>query len=424
MATVNFYDRNGTLRGLPLDLIIDTTQYADFHKRSETTYPDITIDELDLPFVTLTNRNGLVVNLTIVGGGDSGSGIVQGFSSSATVLNESPTRVKDLGIITPRVASDSKKYDFSTTIDFDNNISSTTFVVLYSGSIPPGLTIQTGTISNSYVNFYGNIRDELFGLNLCHAIHDYENLSEMFLESQQSVILDVEYIDNLIDRNVLSNPVETFALNDTMINIGDGGAQGRTIEAITRYVESTAVDTVSGNFIIGTEYYITRRGNTSVLAIGSSSNDVGTIFTASGSGTGNGTATSEIKTKIYFNTYIKKFINTGVETVEPFKLSQKRKFNSNNRELPLDDTWRGYVKNTSGVYAQYDDLVYENSQNDRFLKTYTFTLRMYTDSSLTTLLDHKTFTISCQASAEALRDNYMFGKGIAPAKWIEYNRIN
>ena len=152
MATVNFYDRNGTLRGLPLDLIIDTTQYADFHKRSETTYPDITIDELDLPFVTLTNRNGLVVNLTIVGGGDSGSGIVQGFSSSATVLNESPTRVKDLGIITPRVASDSKKYDFSTTIDFDNNISSTTFVVLHSGSIPPGLTIQTGTISNSYVN--------------------------------------------------------------------------------------------------------------------------------------------------------------------------------------------------------------------------------------------------------------------------------
>ena len=101
-----------------VNLIIDTTQYADFHKRSETTYPDITIDELDLPFVTLTNRNGSVVNLTIVGGGDSGSGIVQGFSSSATVLNESPTRVKDLGIITPRVASDSKKYDFSTTIDF------------------------------------------------------------------------------------------------------------------------------------------------------------------------------------------------------------------------------------------------------------------------------------------------------------------
>ena len=108
MATANFYDRNGTLRGLLLDLIIDdTTQYADFHKRSETTYPDVTIDELDLPFVTLTKRNGAVVNLTTVGGG-----VVQGFSSSAIILNESPTRVKDLGIVTPSVAVNSKKYDF------------------------------------------------------------------------------------------------------------------------------------------------------------------------------------------------------------------------------------------------------------------------------------------------------------------------
>ena len=121
----------------------------------------------------------------------------------------------------------------------------------------------------------------------------------MFLESQQSVILDVEYIDNLTDKNILNSPAETFAVGDMVINIGDGGAQGRRIKTITRYVESTATDTTSGNFIIGTEYYITRRGNTSFLAIGSSSNDVGTIFTASGSGTGNGTATSEIKTKIY-----------------------------------------------------------------------------------------------------------------------------
>ena len=42
MPNLNFYDRDGTLRSLPLTAI-ETTAYADFHKRSETTYPDLSI---------------------------------------------------------------------------------------------------------------------------------------------------------------------------------------------------------------------------------------------------------------------------------------------------------------------------------------------------------------------------------------------
>ena len=44
--------------------------------------------------------------------------------------------------------------------------------------------------------------------------------------------------------------------------------------------------------------------------------------------------------------------------------------------MPIRKVKGGWkIKNTSGVYAQYDDLVYENSQNDRFLKTYTYYIR-------------------------------------------------
>ena len=45
MATADFYNRSGTLLGLPLNLLNDVTQYADFHKRSETSPSDFSIDE-------------------------------------------------------------------------------------------------------------------------------------------------------------------------------------------------------------------------------------------------------------------------------------------------------------------------------------------------------------------------------------------
>ena len=60
MPNLNFYDRDGTLRSLPLTAI-ETTAYADFHKRSETTYPDLSITAYDLPIATLTKRDTTVV---------------------------------------------------------------------------------------------------------------------------------------------------------------------------------------------------------------------------------------------------------------------------------------------------------------------------------------------------------------------------
>ena len=46
----------------------------------------------------------------------------------------------------------------------------------------------------------------------------------------------------------------------------------------------------AGSFVTGTEYYITEPGNTSFTAIGAADNSIGTIFTATGSGSGTGKA--------------------------------------------------------------------------------------------------------------------------------------
>ena len=84
MATADFYNRSGALLGLPLNLLNDITQYADF-KRSETSPSDFSIDEFDMPFLTMTDRNGNVLNLTLPGGGDTGTGFIQGFAVSSEI---------------------------------------------------------------------------------------------------------------------------------------------------------------------------------------------------------------------------------------------------------------------------------------------------------------------------------------------------
>ena len=62
MATVDLYNRTSVRKNLPLELFLDTTNYADFHIRSETTYPDLTITTEDMPFTNLTMRDGTVKN--------------------------------------------------------------------------------------------------------------------------------------------------------------------------------------------------------------------------------------------------------------------------------------------------------------------------------------------------------------------------
>ena len=413
MATADFYNRSGALLGLPLNLLNDITQYADFHKRSETSPSDFSIDEFDMPFLTMTDRNGNVLNLTLPGGGDTGTGFIQGFAVSSEIPH---------AVVTPSV-SDDPKYSFSNNLTFNNSRTESTFVVLYAGTIPPGLTLDTGLTDLSFVTFSGNVRDELFGITL----NEYADLSSLYIQNQQTVILELEYIDNLTDKNVLNNPTETYSVGDMLINIGDGGSESRKIESIIRYIESSATETTSGNFVNGTEYYITVIGTTDFTEIGANVNEVGEIFTASGAGDGNGKASSEIKTKIYVKTYIEKIINNGgVQAVlaDRFNLSQQRRFNVYTaEELPLDNSWRGYVKSNDEIYAQYTDVQYENSQDGRFTKTYTFTLRLYTDSTLTTFLEEKTFSVAVQASREALRNNSVSGAGISPARYVNFNEV-
>ena len=175
MPNLNFYDRSGTLRSLPLS-VVESTAYADFHKRSETTYSDTSVTAHDLPIVTLTKRDTTVVNWSIS---------LQGFTSAAALLNQSAERVIDMAVVTPSVAADTSKYDFTNQIQFTNDNSSTTFVVLVSGDVPEGLTLETGTVSNSYITFNGNVRDELFGFSL----DDYKSMSNHFIANQKSEIL-------------------------------------------------------------------------------------------------------------------------------------------------------------------------------------------------------------------------------------------
>ena len=411
MPNLNFYVRSGTLRSLPLS-VVESTAYADFHKRSETTYSDTSVTAHDLPIVTLTKRDTTVVNWSIS---------LQGFTSAAALLNQSAERVIDMAVVTPSVAADTSKYDFTNQIQFTNDNSSTTFVVLVSGDVPEGLTLETGTVSNSYITFNGNVRDELFGFSL----DDYKSMSNHFIANQKSEILELEYIDNLSDKNVLSSPPKTYTTDDVIINIGDGGSQSRAIDSVIRYIESSPTQKTAGNFVVGTEYYITVSGNTDFTAIGSSGNTVGTIFTATGVGVGSGQATSEIKNKVVVKTYTLDLINTYEEVIniDLFQLSQKQKYDSNNQELPLDDTWRGYVVNNTGAYAQYKDVKFSNSENDRFIKTYTFTLSLYTDSTLATFIDQKTFTLQVKASPESLRSNYLASQGIQPQRYLNYNRV-
>jgi len=411
MPNLNFYDRDGTLRSLPLTAI-ETTAYADFHKRSETTYPDLSITAYDLPIATLTKRDTTVVYWSVS---------LQGFTSAAALLNQSATRVIDMAIVTPSVSADTSKYDFTNQITFTNDNSSTTFVVLLSGDIPEGLTLETGTVTNSYITFNGNIRDELFGFSL----DEYKNLSNHFIINQKSEILELEYIDNLTDKNVLTSPPKTYTTDDVIINIGDGGSQSRAIDSVIRYIESSPTQTTAGSFVVDTEYYITVSGNTDFTAIGASSNAAGTIFTATGVGVGSGKATSEIKNKVVVKTYSLDLINTYevAINIDPFQLSQKQKFDSNNEELPLDDTWRGYVVDNTGAYAQYKDVKFSNSENDRVIKTYTFILSLYTDSTLATFIDQKTFTLQVKASPEALRSNYLASQGILPQRYLNNVRI-
>ena len=133
----------------------------------------------------------------------------------------------------------------------------------------------------------------------------------------------------------------------------------------------------------------------------------------------------DFKNKVVVKTYTLDLINTYEEVIniDPFQLSQKQKYDSNNQELPLDDTWRGYVVNNTGAYAQYKDVKFSNSENDRFIKTYTFTLSLYTDSTLASFIDQKTFTLQVKASPESLRSNYLASQGIQPQRYLNYNRV-
>ena len=411
MSSFNFYNRPATLLVLPLTLLDDTTHFVDFHKRSETSYNDFTVDHFDLPFEKFVKRDGSVVDIapdTV-------------FNQDGIIKNTNPEAGYE-AIVTPEYVGYTAKYDFDSPIPFVNNFSSTTTVELVSGSVPEGLVVEVGTTGLEYVRFYGNIKDEHFDLSL----DDYRNLHIKSQQNQLTVFMNVEYIDNLVDKNVITNPSSTLSSGDELFNVEEASSHSREIESVERYVDSNATVISAENFAIGTEYSITKLGNTKFNEIGASSiPTVGEIFIATGAG-GDGTtgeATSDIKLKVKIKTYILKYVSMNgeyIEIYEPFMVSQKRKFDPSTMiEEPLDDNWRGYVK-TSDVSARYEDIMYEDTTMDLFKKGYEFTLSLK-ETSNGALIETKTFNLTVHASPEALRNNFDVGRDIRIRRYIDVN---
>ena len=316
MPSALFNNRSENVVPLSLTLLNDTTFFVDFHKRPETVYNDLTVNDFDMPFVTLIKRDGSTVYLTSEIDQDTGETdpdidpIIAGFTQLGTIKNDNAQSGFE-PIVTPDYAGDTRKYDFNTSIQFNNTFSTTTVVELISGSIPEGLTLDTGLKSDNFISFSGNIKDELFELSM----DDYRDLHIRNQQNQTTVFMNVEYVDNIVDKNVITNPSSTFSVGDKLYSAGESSVDSRDVESVERYADSNAVSTTDGNFISGTEYLITKLGNTDFAAIGASATPVvGEIFTSTGTGgDGTGKATSEIKLKVKIKTYIPKSINIGGE---------------------------------------------------------------------------------------------------------------
>ena len=171
MPSALFNNRSENVVPLSLTLLNDTTFFVDFHKRPETVYNDLTVNDFDMPFVTLIKRDGSTVYLTSEIDQDTGETdpdidpVTAGFTQLGTIKNDNAQAGFE-PIVTPDYAGDTRKYDFNTSIQFNNTFSTTTVVELISGSIPEGLTLDTGLTSDNFISFSGNIKDELFELSM------------------------------------------------------------------------------------------------------------------------------------------------------------------------------------------------------------------------------------------------------------------
>jgi hypothetical protein len=89
----------------------------------------------------------------------------------------------------------------------------------------------------------------------------------------------------------------TNSLKANNLVVGNGTSAVQVIPAGTEdnVLMSVTTSTVNaGSFVIGTEYTIKTQGDTIWTAIGAANNNVGTVFTASGTGSGTGVATTNV----------------------------------------------------------------------------------------------------------------------------------
>ena len=111
------------------------------------------------------------------------------------------------------------------------------------------------------------------------------NLTDRQYFNTQFGITGVEiYNISNVDNNVTPS-ITTIAVSGTT-----GGTNYVTCTSTANLIASQSItfkaaNTISGDFVIGYQYQITTVGNTNFVSLGASSNTVGVIFTATGSGT-------------------------------------------------------------------------------------------------------------------------------------------
>ena len=150
------------------------------------------------------------------------------------------------------------------------------------------------TIPAEKDTYVSNIKGTTYNASLANVGHAATlDLFKLHNENKNSYSWALfEFSGVLSDSSILiledsNNTKVLFFIDENIVSNSDG------VGGLEFGTAQDTKDIASGNFIIGQEYKITSVGNTIFTNIGSLDNNIGTVFTATSSGTGNGTAVIE-----------------------------------------------------------------------------------------------------------------------------------
>jgi hypothetical protein len=152
------------------------------------------------------------------------------------------------------------------------------------------------------------------------SVITYNTTDRQYFNTQYG-ITGVEIYDILNVNNNISNSIATITVSGTTSGTNYITCSGTSSLIAGQPITFEAVTSVAGDFVIGYQYEISFVGNTNFVALGASSNTVGVIFTATGTGTLGETGTAILTNlgnisllgSIY---YIRSIVNLTQFTIE------------------------------------------------------------------------------------------------------------